>query len=146
MKFPIFYGTWRFITVLKRARHWTLTWATCLQVEVFWVVTLCNVENGGSMELWNVGILPQNTKLHGVNPEDLDLNHRHCENLITRISCLQFTPSAKIHFNIMFHLRLGLPNSLLPSRFPTENLYSLFISLSCVLYAPRISSFVNLSP
>jgi len=38
--------------------------ATMFQVEVFWVVTLC-------MDLWNVGILPQDSRRH--NPEDLDL-------------------------------------------------------------------------
>jgi hypothetical protein len=28
-------------------------------VDVFWVVTLCGVVVGGSMDLWNVGMLPQ---------------------------------------------------------------------------------------
>jgi len=28
---PCFYGTRRFITVFKRARHWTLSWTTWIQ-------------------------------------------------------------------------------------------------------------------
>jgi len=30
-KFPAFYGTWRFITVLTSARHLSLSWATSIQ-------------------------------------------------------------------------------------------------------------------
>jgi len=30
-KFSAFYGTWRFITVLTRARHWSLCWARWIQ-------------------------------------------------------------------------------------------------------------------
>jgi hypothetical protein len=30
-KFPAFYGTWRFITVFTRARHWSLSWARWIQ-------------------------------------------------------------------------------------------------------------------
>jgi len=30
-----------------------------MQVKVFWVVTPCNVADGGSKVLWNSGILPQ---------------------------------------------------------------------------------------
>jgi hypothetical protein len=30
-KFPTFYGTWRFITVFTRARHWSLSWDKWIQ-------------------------------------------------------------------------------------------------------------------
>ena len=30
-KFPVFYGTWRFITAFTSARHLSLTWATSIQ-------------------------------------------------------------------------------------------------------------------
>jgi hypothetical protein len=29
--FPVFYGTWRFITVLKRTLHWSISWVTSIQ-------------------------------------------------------------------------------------------------------------------
>jgi hypothetical protein len=29
--FPAIYGTWRFIAMFKRARHWSLSWARCIQ-------------------------------------------------------------------------------------------------------------------
>jgi len=28
---PIFYGTWRFITMFTGAHNWTQSWATCTQ-------------------------------------------------------------------------------------------------------------------
>jgi len=31
VKFPTFYGTWRFITVFTRARHWILSRTRCIQ-------------------------------------------------------------------------------------------------------------------
>jgi hypothetical protein len=55
------------------------------QVEVFWVVMPCSVvveyrpEDGGSMDIRNVGNLPQH------NPEDLDLKHHLRDSLKTRI-------------------------------------------------------------
>jgi hypothetical protein len=30
-KFPVFNGTWRFITVFTTTRHWSLSWARCIQ-------------------------------------------------------------------------------------------------------------------
>jgi hypothetical protein len=49
----------------------------------------------------------------------------------------------KIHFNIILHLRLGLPNGILPSDFPTKNrvyeciriLYRVCY-MSCPSYSP----------
>jgi hypothetical protein len=35
---------------------------------------------------------------------------------------------SKIHFNIISHLRLGLPTGLLPSGFPTKALYAPLLS------------------
>jgi hypothetical protein len=29
--FPLFYGTWRFVTVFPRALHWSLFWARLIQ-------------------------------------------------------------------------------------------------------------------
>ena len=34
----------------------------------------------------------------------------------------------KIHFNIILHLRVGLPSGLFPSGFPTNTLYTHFLS------------------
>jgi hypothetical protein len=31
LKFPKFYGTWRFTTMFTTARHWSLPWARCIQ-------------------------------------------------------------------------------------------------------------------
>ena len=36
-----------------------------------------------------------------------------------------------IHFNIILLLRLGLPNGLFPSGFPTKTLYALILSPIC---------------
>ena len=50
-----------------------------------------------------------------------------------------------IHFNIILHLRLGLPNCLLPSGFPTKTLYAPLLS-PFVLLALPISVFLTSSP
>jgi hypothetical protein len=50
----------------------------------------------------------------------------------------------KIHFNIILHLRLDLPNGLLTFAFPTKNLYA-FILSPCVLHALPISPSLTLS-
>jgi hypothetical protein len=34
----------------------------------------------------------------------------------------------KIHYNTFLHLRLGIPNGLLPSGFPTKTPYALLVS------------------
>jgi hypothetical protein len=39
-KFPAFYGTRRFITVFTRARHWSLSWARCIQSTTFHPISL----------------------------------------------------------------------------------------------------------
>jgi hypothetical protein len=68
-----------------------------IQIVVFWIVMLCSVVigyqhfrgpcwhhlhtyNGGSMVHQNTGLYHTT---HHHNPEDLDLNHHHCENLIS---------------------------------------------------------------
>jgi hypothetical protein len=38
-------------------------------------------EDGGGMDLWDVGILPQPYTTRRHNLEELDLNLHHCENL-----------------------------------------------------------------
>ena len=67
-KFPAFYGTRKFITVLRIARHLSLSWANSIQ-----------------------------------SPQPLPTSWRSI--LI-----------------LSFHLRVGLPNGLSPSGFPTKNL------------------------
>ena len=52
---------------------------------------------------------------------------------------------SKIHFNIIFHLRLGLPSALLSSGFPSKTLYAPLLS-QYVLHALSISVFLTWSP
>jgi hypothetical protein len=62
---------------------------------------------------------------------------RHINPIHTIPSCL-----SKIYFNIVTHLRLGLPSGLILSSFPTNILYA-FLFSPFALQGPPISSFLT---
>jgi hypothetical protein len=62
--------------------------------------------------------------------------------ILSQINRVHTTPSyrSKTHFNIVHHLRSGLPSGLFPSGFPTNILYAFFFSSPFILHALPISS------